>query len=101
MNADVFFFPSQEETEGIVVLEALAGKREVLVRDIPVYHPWLSHRQNCYMGKTNEEFTKLLRSILKKELPSVKEAGYLVAKSKSIAQIGTELERVYGKVLRG
>ncbi len=101
MNADVFFFPSQEETEGIVVLEALAGKREVLVRDIPVYHPWLSHQQNCYMGKTNEEFAVLLRGILNKELPSVKEAGYQVAKSKSIAQIGTELERVYGKVLRG
>lgn len=101
INADVFFFPSQEETEGIVVLEALAGQREVLVRDIPVYHPWLSHQQNCYMGKNNEEFALLLRGILNKELPSVKEAGYQVAKSKSIAQIGTELERVYGKVLRG
>ena len=33
-----FFFPSREETEGIVVLEALASHQHVVLRDIPVYH---------------------------------------------------------------
>lgn len=36
-GADCFFFPSKEETEGIVVLEALASSQQVLLRDIPVY----------------------------------------------------------------
>ena len=53
-GADLFFFPSYEETEGIVVLEALASKQNVLVRDIPVYNGWLEDSKNCYMGKTNE-----------------------------------------------
>ena len=48
-GADLFFFPSYEETEGIVVLEALASKQNVLVRDIPVYNGWLEDSKNCYM----------------------------------------------------
>lgn len=35
-RGNLFFFPSREETEGIVVLEALACKTQVLLRDIPV-----------------------------------------------------------------
>lgn len=38
-NADCFFFPSYEETEGIVVLEALASHQNVVVRDIGVFNP--------------------------------------------------------------
>ena len=37
MRRESFLFPSREETEGIVVLEALASQQQVLVRDIPVY----------------------------------------------------------------
>ncbi len=44
-GADLFFFPSYEETEGIVVLEALASKQNVLVRDIPVYDGWLEDKK--------------------------------------------------------
>ena len=41
-GADAFAFFSQEETEGIVVLEALACQAPVVVRDIPVYEDWLT-----------------------------------------------------------
>ena len=36
-GANAFFFPSYEETEGIVVLEAFASHQHVVLRDIPVY----------------------------------------------------------------
>lgn len=39
-GADLFLFPSYEETEGIIVLEALAMKIPVLLRNIPVYDEW-------------------------------------------------------------
>ena len=40
-GANAFFFPSYEETEGIVVLEAFASHQHVVLRDIPVYEGWL------------------------------------------------------------
>jgi 1,2-diacylglycerol-3-alpha-glucose alpha-1,2-glucosyltransferase len=52
--ASCMFFPSLEETEGIVVLEALASHTPLLVRDIGVYDPWLVDGVNCHKAKTNE-----------------------------------------------
>ena len=40
-GSDAFFFPSYEETEGIVVLEALASHQHTVLRDIPVYNGWI------------------------------------------------------------
>lgn len=97
--ADLFFFPSYEETEGIVILEALASKQQVLVRDIPVYKGWLENKVNCYMGHSNEEFTYLIKALVNDEIPNTRQAGYNVAQEKSIERIGHELKKVYEKVL--
>lgn len=97
--ADLFFFPSYEETEGIVILEALASKQQVLVRDIPVYKGWLEDKVNCYMGKTNEEFRELIRGLVENTVPNTRLAGYSVAEEKSIERIGHELKDVYEKVI--
>jgi 1,2-diacylglycerol-3-alpha-glucose alpha-1,2-glucosyltransferase len=40
-GADAFCFLSHEETEGIVVLEALACGTRAVLRDIPIYRQWL------------------------------------------------------------
>ena len=101
MDADCFFFASQEETEGIVVLEALAGKCQCLLRDIPVYDPWLVHGEHCYKGKTNEEFVELLGKILNKEVEDLSEAGRRIAEQRSIENVGQQLKAIYTKVLRG
>lgn len=98
-NADLFFFPSYEETEGIVVLEALASLQNVLVRDIPVYEGWLQDRYNCYMGRNNEEFSQLLEGIVEKRLPDLSENGWQTAQNKSIQHIGTQLKSIYETVL--
>lgn len=98
-NADLFFFPSYEETEGIVVLEALASHQKVLVRDIPVYHGWLKDQQNCYMGTDNTEFKRLIQDIVEQRVPDLTEAGYQTAESKQITAIGHELAAVYQHVL--
>lgn len=98
-GADLFFFPSYEETEGIVVLEALASQQQVLLRDIPVYEGWLRNRENCYMGNTNQEFENLIRQLVEGRLPNLSMAGFRTAQEKSITQIGQELQSVYQSVL--
>lgn len=98
--ADLFFFPSYEETEGIVILEALASRQNVLVRDIPVYEGWLKDQENCYMATDNQGFAERINDILANRLPSTRESGYLTAESRSIEKIGNDLKAVYEKVLR-
>lgn len=97
--ADLFFFPSYEETEGIVILEALASHQQILVRDIPVYDGWLKDKENCYMGTSIEEFEQLIRDLVEKKIQLTKEAGFAVAQQKSIEHIGNELKEIYEEVL--
>lgn len=47
-GCDVFAFLSHEETEGIVVLEALACGIPTVLRDIPVYEDWLADGVQVY-----------------------------------------------------
>ncbi|WP_251867341.1 glycosyltransferase [Enterococcus malodoratus] len=98
-GADLFFFPSYEETEGIVVLEALASQQQVLLRNIPVYGGWMNDRVNCYMGENNQEFEQLIRKLANHQLPNLSMAGFKTAQEKSITQIGEELKSVYQAVL--
>lgn len=97
--ADLFFFPSYEETEGIVVLEALASHQNVLVRDIPVYDGWLEDKVNCYKATNNQEFIEAIKNIVDGKWPSTKDSAYSLAQKRSIEEIGQELEEVYQEVL--
>lgn len=99
-GADLFFFPTHEETEGIVLLEALAVKIPVLIRDIPIYEGWFIDGVNVYKGKNNEEFEEKIKGILENELPSLVEEGYKVAEERDIKNIGKELKQIYEKVVK-
>jgi 1,2-diacylglycerol-3-alpha-glucose alpha-1,2-glucosyltransferase len=100
-NANCFFFPSYEETEGIVVLEALAARQQVIVRDIGAFDPWLVNQQNCYKGTDNETFAHLIEDSIEGRIPDTKEAGYHTAEERSIESVGQQLKQVYEKVLNG
>ena len=98
-GADLFLFPTLEETEGIVLLEALASKIPTLIRDIPIYEGWFVDGENVYKASNLEEFEQKLKGILEGELPNLSEAGYLVAKERDIKNIGKELKDLYESLL--
>ena len=100
-DADIFLFPSYEETEGIVVLEALAAKCQVVLRDIPVYDPWMIDKENCYKGNDNEEFETLVHSLLDGRLNPTFNKGFVVAKERAIKEIGVQLKEVYNSLIEG
>lgn len=94
-------FPSREETEGIVTLEALASETPLLVRDIAVYDSWLVDGVNCHKAKTTEEFiSKLGRLLNEGEDPSILKSGYETAKERSLDAVGEELKHVYHSLLK-
>lgn len=94
-GADAFAFLSHEETEGIVVLEALACGTPTLVRDIPVYRDWLADGISVYKERTLDGFEQTLRQMLDGTLPSLAAGGRAVAEARSLKAIGQKLCSIY------
>lgn len=96
-GADAFFFPSYEETEGIVVLEALASHQQVVLRDIPVYEGWVDET-SAELGRTVDDFVASIQKILDKQVDK-REAGYKVAESRSMDKVSHQLVDAYRQVM--
>lgn len=94
-GADAFAFMSREETEGIVVLEALACGIPTVVRDIPVYSGWLRDGENIYKASNTDEFQQRVEGILAGTLPDLTAAGRAVAESRSLEAVGIRLREIY------
>ena len=99
-NANLVFFPTLEETEGIVVLEALASRTPVLVRDIPVFNPWLEDGVNCLKAQDNDEFIKKINYALYNDLSKIVDSGYKTVSEREITLIGKKLIDIYKEVLK-
>ena len=97
--AKCLFFPSYEETEGIVVLEALASSCPALVRDIGVYSDWLKDGRDCYKGKDNDEFKKKIEYIISRDNKEVINNGLLRVDERSLEIVGQELKKAYEYLL--
>lgn len=98
-SCDLFFFPSYEETEGIVALEALSSEIPVLLRDIPVYENWLENRKDVYKGKTNKEFSSLIKDILEKRIPVLTWNGRKRALERDVNCQARKLNRYYEQLV--
>ncbi len=94
-GADVFAFMSYEETEGIVVLEALACQIDTVVRDIGVYDGWLCDGETVYKAKNNNDFQERVSSLLERTCPSLKIQGHAVAKARTLDSMGEKLLHIY------
>jgi len=99
-GSDCVFFPSYEETEGIVVLEALASKTPVVLRDIPVYYDWLFHNNHVLKGHNNFEFKQLIDKVLNKDHSEMIENGYKIVEERSIDKIGLGLKKAYEEAIK-
>jgi 1,2-diacylglycerol-3-alpha-glucose alpha-1,2-glucosyltransferase len=63
-GADVFFFPSRAENQGIPLLEAAACKVPTVCRNLPTYD-WIRHGVHCLKAKEDGEFPDLLRQVVR------------------------------------
>ena len=94
-GADVFAFLSHEETEGIVVLEALACGIPTVLRDIPVYDGWLEDGKNIYKASNTDEFQRIVMGLLAGDLPDLTAAGRRTAEERSLEAVGERLKDIY------
>ena len=98
-GADLYLFPTLEETEGIPALEACCAKIKTIVRDIPVFDEWLIDGVNVHKAKDVDDFEVKIKKVLNNELPDLTEEGYKVALSRDCKKVGEELIKIYKEVL--
>lgn len=98
---DIFIFPSYEENQGMVILEAAAYGLPILVRDIPAYNGWLVHGENCLKAKNNEEFEKYLRQLIddKNLREKLGENAKILAQKENIKILSQKMFENYEKLL--
>ncbi|SHN30188.1 glycosyltransferase [Gracilibacillus kekensis] len=94
-GSDLFLFLTHEETEGIVLLEALAAKIPILIRDIPIYKEWLQNGQTVYKGRTIEDFEQTSKDIIEQRLPDLSENGFQLALERDIRVVSHKLMELY------
>lgn len=99
---DIFIFPSYEENQGMVILEAGAVGLPIVVRDIPVYTGWLVHGENCLKAKTNEEFEKCIKMLIEDQKLREKlgKNAELLARENSIETLSQGLEKTYQALIK-
>lgn len=99
-GADAFCFLTSEETEGIVLLEALACEVPVLVRGIPLYRDEfpdgeVTHQVAGGGAGFAERAAERLRALLDGELTDLRAAGRRAAEQRDLACVGRSLTGVY------
>jgi len=99
-GADAFCFLTKEETEGIVLWEALACEVPVLVRGIPIYRDAmpdgvLTHQVSGdgpdFAGQVAEKLSALLGG----ELEDLTAAGRRAAEGVDLEQVAQQLQEIY------
>ncbi len=98
LKADAFLFLSKEETEGIVVLEAMASKTPVILRDIGVFEDWLTHKENVLKGKTIDDFINNINYVYENDMTQILNNAYKVTEERNLKDIGNKLKEIYETV---
>ena len=96
--ADCFLFPSYEETEGIVLLEAMACKCPVVIRDIGAFD-YLTSEKDCYKATDNEGFKVQIKKCLDSKQDAICEEAFELVKERNLDKIGLKLKEEYTKLL--
>lgn len=104
-GADAFAFFSYEETEGIVVLEALSCEIPVIVRDIPVYEGWLTDGVQVRKATDLDSYEQAIRDILfresREEVQGRTRAGRSLAEKHSMKMTGEKLYQIEQTLCQG
>ena len=92
---DAFVFLSHEETEGIVVLEALACEIPTILRDIPVYEGRFENKENVYKIKNRKQLDEALSAVLSENHKSMTKNARLVTERLNLTNTGSKLMQIY------
>lgn len=98
--SDVFFFPSLQETAGMVVVEAAACGLPLILRDLDEFK--LLYKTGYAAGKNNEEFVSLIKKLTedKEYLKKQTEESATIPPHFSFDSLGDKLISYYNSLPR-
>ena len=99
-DGGIFLFPSYDENEGMVILEAAACAKPIVVRDIPTYQGRLKHGANCLKARNDREFADAVKKLASdRRLASrLGKAARKTAEANDKAKVVKELAKIYGEL---
>jgi 1,2-diacylglycerol-3-alpha-glucose alpha-1,2-glucosyltransferase len=98
---DIFIFPSYEENQGMVLLEAASIGLPIVVRDIPTYTGWLIDNENCLKANNTQEFQTCLERLSRDQNLKNKliEGAKILAQQNSIEFLNKRLMQTYQELV--
>jgi len=102
-DADLFFFPSYEENQPMVILETTAMGLPMVLRDIPSYDGWLTHGKHCFKATNNEAFVEYIKMMAADDVLRQRHTKALIALSQQhlLGNIGKQYRSLYSALLEG
>jgi hypothetical protein len=98
-GSDLYLFLTHEETEGIVLLEALATRADIIIRDIEIFKKDYEDGINIYKAKNLDDFREKIIGLCEVKLKSLSDLAYAKAEDKSIINTGKRLVEIYERVI--
>ncbi|MBI5061432.1 MAG: glycosyltransferase family 4 protein [Candidatus Aenigmarchaeota archaeon] len=94
---DLMLYTSMHEILGIPILEAFSTGNPVILRDIPTFHGWLSHKKECMKFSDMKVIPSLIKEVtenhgLRRRIVS---NAFLASKKHDIAGLGRYYEELY------
>lgn len=96
-SGDLFFFPSKEENEAIVLLEAAGHGLPIVTRNLPAYKDLLVDGQSCLKGNNTDEFVELIKKAMEENEVRGKltENAKKAAEEYSLENVGKKYLEIY------
>jgi 1,2-diacylglycerol-3-alpha-glucose alpha-1,2-glucosyltransferase len=94
---DVFCFPTKVENQGLVVLEAMACEKAVVLSDIPVFREYFTDGEDCLICSSHDEYVEALARL--EANPDLRERlgrnARETAEEHALDRVGDELAAIY------
>ena len=100
VNSSVFMYNGYD-TAGIVsILEAMAAKTEIVIREQPLFSDTLINEKTCHVAQYSETLTALACECLQEKIYPTKDEAYNYALGQGIDKLGEQLKDIYNDLLK-
>ncbi|MDR0934963.1 MAG: glycosyltransferase [Erysipelotrichaceae bacterium] len=99
MNASIFMAPCYKKAGFVSLLEAMAAKCQLIVREKAMFPDFLKDGETAYAANFSETLASLTRDYLDGKIRPTVEAAYEMVKKASLSEVGGRLKWIYEQEL--